>query len=461
MIDGANFNGDLRPHQRTGLAFLLDHPNALLADDVGLGKTPTALAYIGRLAERGELDRRGQSVCRVLWVTDNNLLAQTKAEVERFLPTFTVATSECREYATLHGRTASIRAHDRWRERFGPGPDILVIGYQHMASRRHWLERMAKPGLIVLDEVNSVGGGGRTFNMAREVTGWAPRVLGITATVVENNALELHRILSVLRVPDLIPRGTWERQFVAWRDMWISASWREARPDGWASEEAAEKVRAFLTTCMTRHTEQDAGLVLPHRVGDEYRFVTLSPAQIERYEAEAATIGQAAVRRMETASRLLGHESALVDQLAVELERIGDAPTVVYSESVPMLHLAREAIAGRGITVVHMEGATSHRDREAAVGALWDGRARVLLGTEVLERGLNLHVSRNLISLDSSWNPARERQREGRVRRIGSQHDTYEHLTILPDTPLTRGKLGRLDRKRDTANAIGLGVASD
>lgn len=450
------FSGTLRPHQQAGLDFLLDHPNALLADDVGLGKTPTTLAYIDSLAEQGELPRRG--VCRVLWVTDNNLLAQTKAEVDRFLHGYTVATSECREYVALHGRRASQRAQAKWREAFGPGPDILMVGYQHLLSRRHWLERMARPALVVLDEVSNVGGGGKTFNMVREATGWAPRAVGLTATVIENNALELHHVLSALRVPGLVARGTWERQYVAWRDMWISPEWRQSRPDGWASDEAARKAREFLSTCMTRHTEQDAGLVLPQLVGDQYRYVPLSAAQREQYDRAAEAVGQASVRRMEVASRLVGHESALVDQMLVELDRIGDVPTVVYSESVPMLHLAKRAIEGRGITVAHMEGATTHHDRTEAVRALWEGRVRVLLGTEVLERGLNLHVSRNLVSLDSSWNPARERQREGRLRRIGSEHSTFEHLTILPDTDLTRAKLRRLDKKQDTAGAIGVGA---
>jgi hypothetical protein len=78
----------------------------------------------------------------------------------------------------------------------------------------------------------------------------------------------------------------------------------------------------------------------------------------------------------------------------------------------------------------------------------------VLLGSRVLERGLNLQHCRLLISLDPSWNPARERQREGRIRRIGSQHPTYEHIVLLPDTALTGIKMSKLARKANTAAAV-------
>ena len=80
---------------------------------------------------------------------------------------------------------------------------------------------------------------------------------------------------------------------------------------------------------------------------------------------------------------------------------------------------------------------------------------QVLLGSKILERGLNLQEVRVLISLDPSYNPAREVQREGRIRRIGSPHDTYEHLTLLPDTPDARAKWKLLADKRAMGVTVG------
>ena len=80
----------------------------------------------------------------------------------------------------------------------------------------------------------------------------------------------------------------------------------------------------------------------------------------------------------------------------------------------------------------------------------------MLIGSKVLERGLNLQHCRVLLSLDSSWNPAREAQRTGRICRIGSPHASVEHVTFLGDTPVTRRKVEQLHNRRAMAEAVGL-----
>jgi SNF2 family DNA or RNA helicase len=157
---------------------------------------------------------------------------------------------------------------------------------------------------------------------------------------------------------------------------------------------------------------------------------------------------------MEQAAKISGAESRLVDELMIELDAMGDESAIVYCEYLEVLDLVEERLTERGISMARIEGKIKEADRAAAVEAHRGGSARVLLASRVLERGLNLQHCRTLISLDSSWNPARERQREGRVRRIGSPHQTFRHLTLLPDTPLTRAKLGQLSNKTASAAAI-------
>lgn len=48
------FHGALKQHQAQAVNFLLATPKALLADDVGLGKTIEAIAYITELKDDGE-----------------------------------------------------------------------------------------------------------------------------------------------------------------------------------------------------------------------------------------------------------------------------------------------------------------------------------------------------------------------------------------------------------------------
>lgn len=450
-VDGNWFAGDLQPHQRPALDFLLGHPHAVLADDVGLGKTPTALAYIGKLEEAQQLVRRTPTTrARVLWVTDVSLLAQTKAEVERFLPDFSVITTECPEMRD------TIKARREWSERFGEaGPDILVIGYSFAASRLPWLQKTVQPNLVVLDEASRINGGGKQFNAIRELTKSADRVVSMTATPVENDGMELWHLLAATQVPGLWAKGTFEREFVTWQVREITPYRTERRPDGWVASRLPE-VRGFLRGCMLQRTAEGVGLPLPRREGDLYRWVPLTAADLRAYESTSQRQGQAAVQAMEAigrSSRWLG------DALISELNSMNGRQAVVYCESLPVLDRIEDRLRSEGITYRRVEGKVAKADRDEAVGAFAAGECQVFLGSRVLERGIDgLQACRDLISLDPSWNPARERQREGRVRRIGSRHETYRHLSIVPDTDISRAKLKRLDKKRAIADAINLSI---
>jgi hypothetical protein len=59
-----------------------------------------------------------------------------------------------------------------------------------------------------------------------------------------------------------------------------------------------------------------------------------------------------------------------------------------------------------------------------------------------------------LVSVGQTYNPARERQRKGRLCRIDSPNQTYRHLVFLPDTPQTRKQVDTLARKAGHAQPV-------
>jgi superfamily II DNA or RNA helicase len=125
-----------------------------------------------------------------------------------------------------------------------------------------------------------------------------------------------------------------------------------------------------------------------------------------------------------------------------------------------VLDLAESALITAKISFARVDGSVTSEDRSRAILAHQRGEVRVLLGSKVLEHGLNLQHCPVLFSLDSSWNPARERQREGRIRRIGSPWNRVEHVGLLPDTPLARAKDARIDEKLSVARRVGLAAES-
>ena len=61
------------------------------------------------------------------------------------------------------------------------------------------------------------------------------------------------------------------------------------------------------------------------------------------------------------------------------------------------------------------------------------GEVDVLLSTDVLSEGQNLQQAQAVLSFDMPWNPQRVVQRNGRIIRLRSPHDTAYLYTLLPE----------------------------
>lgn len=59
---------------------------------------------------------------------------------------------------------------------------------------------------------------------------------------------------------------------------------------------------------------------------------------------------------------------------------------------------------------------------------------RILIATDILAEGINLHRSNILINYDLPWNPTRVLQRAGRVNRLGTKHSNIFIFNFFPTT---------------------------
>ena len=57
----------------------------------------------------------------------------------------------------------------------------------------------------------------------------------------------------------------------------------------------------------------------------------------------------------------------------------------------------------------------------------------LLIATDVLSEGVNLQAGSIVINYDFHWSPVRLIQRQGRIDRIGSEHDKIRIFNFLPD----------------------------
>lgn len=59
---------------------------------------------------------------------------------------------------------------------------------------------------------------------------------------------------------------------------------------------------------------------------------------------------------------------------------------------------------------------------------------KILIATDVLAEGINLHRSNVIVNYDLPWNPTRVLQRAGRVNRLGSKFDNVHIFNFFPTT---------------------------
>ena len=57
---------------------------------------------------------------------------------------------------------------------------------------------------------------------------------------------------------------------------------------------------------------------------------------------------------------------------------------------------------------------------------------RILVTTDVLAEGMNLHRSNVIINYDLPWNPTRIMQRVGRINRVGTKHKEIFVFNFFP-----------------------------
>ncbi|MCU1591972.1 MAG: hypothetical protein JWP11_3228 [Frankiales bacterium] len=440
------FTGVLLPHQAAAQPWLYAHPRSLLADDVGLGKTVTALALLCELQERGELGR-------CLLVMPTPLVAQWREQLGTFAPSLTVADSTEKWI-----RNPGKKDQQAYAAAFPAGhPDVELVTYD-LLSRR--IADYAARGYrtVVLDEVSSVKGRGVEHEAARRLCETAERVLGMSATPVELDVTETWGILRVLGAPKLLAEAEWGRRYVIWQPAYQPAWGRliEAKPIGLRAAQLPE-LRSYLETVVLRRNEAEMP-DLPIPVLDERVFwVPLTdvqrhalrvaegiPDDLRRYRAKEQACGYVSGRsaKAEAATLLLLSSPAL-------------SKVVLYAERLDHLGICEQLLDAAGIGWLRVDGKLSKGDREVAQQRFRDDpRIRVLLGSTVLERGLNLQHAGVLISLGSTWNPAREDQRVGRIRRLGSPHQVVTHYMLLTDTDHERGKWAAVARRKVDSQAV-------
>ena len=382
---------------------------AILADEVGLGKTIEAGLILAELRLRGLADQ-------TLVITPAGLVAQWQEELER---KFGVPT-------TIPGQDA-----DR---------GVLVASLA--AARRDPLKSQltADPwDLIIVDEAHRVrapsSASGQLIRQLR-----SRYLLLLTATPVENRLQDLYEMVSLV-APGLL--GTAAQFRAAHGSAPLATPGKEPRNIAALRKQTAE--------VMIRHRRSEVSVLLPQRLAETVRVEpsgaerqwyadltarvraegrTATPTQRLTLRSVAKLAGSSPAAAAPTLAKIgwddLARRGSLLTapaKVAVLLDRLGrftqaGQKVLVFTAFRQTLELLTDQVPGAAV----YHGSLPRAEKEAAIAAFRD-EAQVLLSTESAGEGRNLQFCHVMVNMDLPWNPMQIEQRLGRLHRIGQEHD--------------------------------------
>jgi SNF2 family DNA or RNA helicase len=404
---------------------------AILADEVGLGKTIEAALVLSELRARG-LARQA------LVIAPAGLVGQWQEELDRkfALPSAVVTGTSAPAGPGIGG--GATRAAD------GDEPVWLA---SLAAARRDPLRSVLVArdwDVVVVDEAHRVrnqrSASGR---LARDLR--ARHLLLLTATPVENRLEDLFQLVSLVSPGLLGTAAEFRRQYA------VKGSGDAAVP----VVRNVKRLQSRTREVMVRHRRSEVALILPQRLAETVK-VHLPEAEARLYAEVAERIrvkgrGATPAVRMSLRSlaRLAGSSpAALAPRLArtgwhdladraeaitrsrkeeVLVERVGrhlerGEKVIVFTAFVPTLERLATALEATGVEVARYHGGLARTAKDAAVQR-FAADVPVLVSTEAAGEGRNLQFCHAMVNMDLPWNPMQIEQRIGRLHRIGQRHD--------------------------------------
>jgi superfamily II DNA or RNA helicase len=393
----------LLPHQEREVNFLRTHPRALLLSEMGTGKTITLLTRAGEVLAAGG---------KVLYVTTKTVEEQVHQESARWLP------------------------EDQQPVMLASGPDEarFITCTHNLAHRR--LSHLTDSGpfdLVIVDEAKAVGGGGtnpqhKTYTALREISHAAGSAVLATAEPLGSvHALDLWAIADVAGVPDL-PSRYEMNGYVHWQEFQQGRYTKKVPVS--VSEDGFLLLLNILKPNQIRTTMENVA-DLPD-VTVEHHPVALTEDASRLYVAASNLNGLNGHQARQAASR---DAMALVPEVLLLLanDYAHHKSVIVFSDMFDLIDPLAAAMEHAGVSFVQIDGSTSTTERGRLLEQHRKGEARVLLMTSAGEAGFNGQHASLLISAVQSYSPARESQRVGRIRRIGTRHSELVHAIVRPE----------------------------
>jgi SNF2 family DNA or RNA helicase len=429
------------PHQKDGALRLLRNLNAtaLLADEVGLGKTITTGMAIKEGIARGFLKR-------IVILTPPSLVDQWVQELsEKFEIDFKIVESP-EDWMSHNFIIASI--------------DRVKIFDKKLLSFRHKNAHKISWDLVIVDEAHKL----KEKNTLR----WRfvdrlqkKRFLLLTATPFQNDLLELYNLLHLLKRGHLGTVKEFRQKFL----------YKGNKRHPLNPLELKKKLEEVMVRRRRDETEIDYKPRIPKivkveltkeekmiydnttRLLKEYYFNAngnkingrlIVFAILPKITSSSRAAKESLQRIVESkeyndvtrdfAQGILDDYSKIskdskIDKL-VELvkeirARSDDEKILIYTRHPTTLNYIVEKLSDMKLNIIEFMGGLDREEKSRRINGFKRGEADILISTDTGAEGLNFQFCRNLINYDLPWNPMSVEQRIGRLDRIGQKREIY------------------------------------
>ncbi|NIK75309.1 SNF2 family DNA or RNA helicase [Paenibacillus castaneae] len=403
---------------------------AILADEVGLGKTIEAGLILKEYIVRGLAKR-------ILVLVPASLVLQWVRELNQKFGISAVAQKKAHTWG-YDVVVASIDTAKREPHR------ELVLGTDY--------------DLIVIDEAHKLKNKKTTnyqfANLLRK-----KYCLLLTATPIQNDLDELYNLITLLKPGQLGGQSEFAANFVVDKRL----------------PKNEDQLQEALSSVMIRNRRGDGGIHFTKRIVKNIPL-TLSPEEQalydgvtgfvkERYEESGGDLSSmlslVTLQREVCSSRdavfltlvnlfkktaedspmrpkiwelvevIRGIKANTKAEKAMELVKEMNEKVIIFTEYRATQEYLLQFFRAQNMAAVPYRGGMN-RGKKDWMMDLFRGRAQILIATEAGGEGINLQFCHHMINFDLPWNPMRVEQRIGRVHRLGQTEDVkiYNLCTI-------------------------------
>lgn len=412
------------PHQIETVNKVLNelHGEAILADEVGLGKTIEAGLILKEYMVRGQVEK-------ALILVPSSLVVQWSKELnEKFhIP----AIPQRKEYM--------------WQQ-----VNILVASLdtaKRQPHRDHVLQQ--EYDLLIVDEAHKLKNHQtKNYDFISRIN--RKHCLLLTATPIQNEMKELFHMVSLLKPGILGTQEQFQQQFTRGK--------RKTKNELY--------LQRLLSRIMIRNCRENEALTTSKRHVHNIE-IELTPAEKELYNAitqyaqdqyrqqkKRNVFSMITLQREACSSREALYQTLLNmrnsnAQTQANNERLSKLITLVqqvekHAKAEYLLTLIRQIkskvivfteykasqdylqclLYQNGIQSVPFRGGFRRNKKDWMI-EWFKQKAQVLISTEAGGEGINLQFCQHVINYDLPWNPMRVEQRIGRVHRLGQEHDVH------------------------------------